>query len=604
MAQIDWRFMQPLDQSNQIAAMAAGNQQINAGLAAMGNAVTGYADALKQRNTDEILNALYQAQNSQQLPNAMQAVQALQQQYGRGYDQATVRNAVDNRSTVLGQRDLQNINLQQAQAAQAAIPTLNAAAAQEAIRRGMNPEDVQALSGLGINASDAISRLGTNLQADTRYDNALALAAKNRAEDQAYRAQRDLVGDSQWQQSFGLQQQNAAMQAAQYLAPNAGNTTQVLDADGNVITTANPSRADALAAGYSLQNGGIVDKIIGTESGGNATAKNPNSSATGAGQFISSTWLNMMNKYAPDLIKGKSESEILAMRNNPTISRTITGKYAEENGQALKAAGLPVNDGTIYLAHFAGPDGAKKLLQAKPGTSAESILGSKVAAANGNIVRGKTAQDVINWAAKQVGAGPTTTAQAATAAVTGQQPGIAPATLVKLRGDYNTALNKAALDYNKSVNASATKGSAAEGGNTPSKWLAAQKEWNITGGSSNPMFTGAADMLKMAEKSDAYKTLPPAIQANILDAAYSRVKNAGALRYETNNSVKTIIDNMAKEYKTNQVNQFQSGKKAAFDTAFTALQQAYQGAGAPAPDRKQAMKLLNPQLYAKTYGKK
>ena len=101
MSQIDWRFMQPLDQSNQIAAMASGNQQINAGLAAMGGAVTGYADALKQRNTDNILNALYQAQTSADLPKALSAVQALQQQYGRGYDQAAVRNAIDTRGSTL-----------------------------------------------------------------------------------------------------------------------------------------------------------------------------------------------------------------------------------------------------------------------------------------------------------------------------------------------------------------------------------------------------------------------------------------------------------------------------------------------------------------------
>ena len=146
MSQIDWRFMQPLDQSNQIAAMASGNQQVNAGLAAMGGAVTGYADAIKQRNTDNILNALYQAQTSADLPKALSAVQALQQQYGRGYDQAAVRNAIDTRGSTLNQRDLQAINLQQAQTAQAAIPHLNQAAMAEAIRQGASPDQLSALA--------------------------------------------------------------------------------------------------------------------------------------------------------------------------------------------------------------------------------------------------------------------------------------------------------------------------------------------------------------------------------------------------------------------------------------------------------------------------
>jgi hypothetical protein len=36
---------------------------------------------------------------------------------------------------------------------------------------------------------------------------------------------------------------------------------------------------------------GLIDSIIGVESGGNANATNPNSSASGLGQFIDSTWL-------------------------------------------------------------------------------------------------------------------------------------------------------------------------------------------------------------------------------------------------------------------------------------------------------------------------
>lgn len=68
----------------------------------------------------------------------------------------------------------------------------------------------------------------------------------------------------------------------------------------------------------------FVDRIIGVESGGRADAKNPKSSATGAGQFISSTWLGMMKKYRPDLMAGKSNEEVLALRNDPVLSREMT----------------------------------------------------------------------------------------------------------------------------------------------------------------------------------------------------------------------------------------------------------------------------------------
>ncbi|MEP6564151.1 MAG: M23 family metallopeptidase, partial [Mesorhizobium sp.] len=41
----------------------------------------------------------------------------------------------------------------------------------------------------------------------------------------------------------------------------------------------------------------LTDRIVHVESGGSARAKNPLSSATGAGQFISKTWIRMMNTY-------------------------------------------------------------------------------------------------------------------------------------------------------------------------------------------------------------------------------------------------------------------------------------------------------------------
>src|SRR5690625_2992112 len=44
--------------------------------------------------------------------------------------------------------------------------------------------------------------------------------------------------------------------------------------------------------------------IILLESGGVDSAKNPESSAAGAGQFIESTWLDMIRRYRPELRMG------------------------------------------------------------------------------------------------------------------------------------------------------------------------------------------------------------------------------------------------------------------------------------------------------------
>lgn len=148
----------------------------------------------------------------------------------------------------------------------------------------------------------------------------------------------------------------------------------------------------------------LEDAIIGAESGGNPTARNPNSSAAGLGQFIDGTWLSMMAKNRPDLVEGKSRDEILALRNDPALSREMTGAYARDNSKALTDAGLPATPGNTYLAHFAGPQGAVNVLKADPSATAGAVLGDAVVKAN-PFLRGMTVADLQAWAAKKVGGG-------------------------------------------------------------------------------------------------------------------------------------------------------------------------------------------------------
>jgi hypothetical protein len=147
---------------------------------------------------------------------------------------------------------------------------------------------------------------------------------------------------------------------------------------------------------------GVVDRIIGVESGGNPNAKNPLSSATGAGQFIESTWLEMIGKNRPDLAAGKSRAEILALRTDPVVSREMTQRYAEGNAAYLRQQSVAVTSGSIYLAHFLGPDGAARVLRASPGASVETIVGADAVAANRSILAGKTAADVVAWADRKM----------------------------------------------------------------------------------------------------------------------------------------------------------------------------------------------------------
>lgn len=146
----------------------------------------------------------------------------------------------------------------------------------------------------------------------------------------------------------------------------------------------------------------LADSIIGVESGGNPNATNPNSSASGLGQFINSTWVSTIRQARPDLAQGKSDAELIAMKTDPQLSREMTQAYANQNQAILSKAGVPVTPGTTYLAHFAGPGGAVKVLQADPNAPVETILGDAAVKAN-PFLRGMTAGGLQAWADKKMG---------------------------------------------------------------------------------------------------------------------------------------------------------------------------------------------------------
>lgn len=144
----------------------------------------------------------------------------------------------------------------------------------------------------------------------------------------------------------------------------------------------------------------VIDQIIGVESGGDPNARNPRSSASGAGQFIDATWLSMLAKHRPDL-QG-SPQELLALKSDPSLSRAMTEAYASDNGQILAQSGQPVTPGTTYLAHFAGPKGAVSVLSADPTAQVGQILGDAVVKAN-PFLANMTAADLRAWADRKMG---------------------------------------------------------------------------------------------------------------------------------------------------------------------------------------------------------
>ncbi len=145
----------------------------------------------------------------------------------------------------------------------------------------------------------------------------------------------------------------------------------------------------------------LTDRIIHVESGGSATAKNPLSSATGAGQFIESTWLRMMKDYRPDLSGNMARQALLDLRNDPTLSREMVMNLARENEAFLRGRGHQITAGRLYLAHFLGPAGASTVLASQDGQLIMDVMGAGVVGAN-PFLKAYTVADLKNWAERKM----------------------------------------------------------------------------------------------------------------------------------------------------------------------------------------------------------
>lgn len=172
---------------------------------------------------------------------------------------------------------------------------------------------------------------------------------------------------------------------------------------GDVIQI--PVNADSSKAETGNPVHDAVSRIIGYESGNDPNIKNKKSSAEGLGQFIDSTWFYMVRKYRPDIANGKTNAQLKALKRDPAIAREMTTRYVEENAALLKKHGFPVNVRNLYVMHFLGSGEGPKLLRADPNQPVSSFISTQSINANKTVLSGKTAQQVLDWAARAMKVG-------------------------------------------------------------------------------------------------------------------------------------------------------------------------------------------------------
>ena len=547
----DWDFIRPLDQTSAIANMASGNQQINAGLQGMGGAVTGFADAMKQRNTDDIMNALYQAQTSADLPQAMQAVQALQQQYGRGYDQNAVRSAVDTRGSTLGQRDLQAINLQQAQAAQAALPQLNQAAIAQAKARGVDTTAMEALAGLGIDTTGQINTYANNSISDTRD----ARDYKDKRDDitynRNYQTGRDKVTDAQWAEGNNRANISAMASLAENYKtdPTSGYS---VDANGNITTTGTSgvSFADAM---------GLMPSIFNTESnnthrtasGGLVTSPK---GALGVAQIMPATAAKPGYGMKPINLHTSSADEQKAWATEYIGNIQKAHNFTTEQAVAAYNAG----SGAVQKAIKAGGSNWLSKLPAETRAYVPKVMGG---ATGGG---GSRATQAIG-------------------------PVVSQANMSRATADYKTGLAKLEGDFASAGINNQTKGSLATTGKSVDTWAASNR------GKDSTFFTNAGDLAKMAKADPGFNKLPEDAKVNILDGAFAKMNDVNFAQYVPDGDLKKFISRESQNYQNDRLAKHTQDKKNLEEQAYQSIVQQYQAVGAQPPNRASVMQMLNPQ---------
>jgi hypothetical protein len=156
----------------------------------------------------------------------------------------------------------------------------------------------------------------------------------------------------------------------------------------------------------SGRGGSFVDKVTRVESGNDPNAKASTSSATGAGQFIASTWLGIVRRNAPEVAAGRTDQEVLALRTDPVLSRRMVDALAGENAKAYESSGIKPTDGNLYLAHFLGAGDAVKVLKASADTPLTAIVSPASIEANPAVFgQVKTAGQIAQWADGKMGPG-------------------------------------------------------------------------------------------------------------------------------------------------------------------------------------------------------
>jgi hypothetical protein len=158
------------------------------------------------------------------------------------------------------------------------------------------------------------------------------------------------------------------------------------------------------------QKGTLQEKIIQVESGGvnkpNESGKGgkPTSSAYGLAQMTSGTFEGLAKSASPsNPLYGKTFDD---MKQDEGLQREALSQLLDQNRMVLSKAKVSTTDAALYLAHFLGPYGAVKALQADDSTQISAVVSPDQFQANQKMFSTmKDVGDLKKWADNKMGGG-------------------------------------------------------------------------------------------------------------------------------------------------------------------------------------------------------
>jgi hypothetical protein len=255
---------------------------------------------------------------------------------------------------------------------------------------------------------------------------------------------------------------------------------------------------------------GYLVKTAARESSNNPLAKAATSSAAGLFQFIDQTWLATLKQYGAkhgyggfaELIEKGSDGRfrvdnanarraVMNLKFDPQASALMAGEMTSDHADFLRArVGREPTGGELYIAHFLGPQGSARLIQAaqsQPGASAANMF-PDAAAANRSIFysqgRPRTVSEVYANLTRSAGSSQPVVAQQT-------EPG-GYLQYVSSKGQEHRALKQALVEM---ILGDLSPNAAAESGLAAGLAGASSTKSNLAGGFFN------AEMLKLLSES-------------------------------------------------------------------------------------------------------